>query len=350
MKSNNIIKITCILFVFFLSSHTLSQTISGYYTTRQDSLKLCAMLYNLRHQNLTDIPKLFFDKTHDDELPDMIMFIEDPPTKTASANVKIELIKGNKKREQLYGEQYLYVLVFWAKNENSQHFFTESCVTGSLSALEQKQSSGEFALISALRLIAEACSGKNFESKKESELKNEINKKAKIIELGKYDKTTLYYMFFKFPLHENTINRVHVWGNNSNNTCQAIFGNYSPSWVTSSVGFLASYACCKSEKETNVLYPVVDPYLFGHLYFKRPQVPRPRLNNTFKEWKRQISLSAVVGTKLSDKLLEDFFMGASLGHVLNKFSIVTGVSFHTISVNDEKERKTRISCGLTYML
>ena len=159
-------------------------------------------------------------------------------------------------------------------------------------------------------------------------------------------------MLCKLPLHENTINRVHVQTDKSDTATVYLstFGNYSPSWITSSVGFLTSFPCCCREKEKSTVYPVVDPFLFGHLYLKRPQQPKPRLNDACREWRRQLSISFAVGTRLSDKLFEDLFVGGSVGHMLGKLGLVAGVNFRMVEDEDTAKRRCHLSFGLTYIL
>jgi len=346
----SIILLIIITHSFSVSKFIYSQTISGHYDKKLDGTKLDSLFSLLEKGSFKDIPRYFFDRTYDDELPDLIMFINETPS-PKTPDVKIELLKGDKKRKELFGERYLYVMAFWAKQDaDTSRFFNSDSTTFILTALDQKMSSGEFAVFTVLRFIAAAFTKQALESGSKTEFYEQIQRKVKIIEIGSLADSKLYYIFCRLPLHENTINRVHVGENDKSNVCLTTFGNYSPSWITTSIGFLMSLPSSDREKEKKAVYPIVEPFLFGHLYLKRPQLPRPRLNDGCKEWKRQISISSVIGTQISDKLMEDIFVGASLGHVLDKLSFVIGINFRTALNGDVKKRFRYISCGITFIL
>lgn len=441
--------------LFLINSTAIPQTIKGSYSFNRRPDQVEELLKKLSEDKLEEVPKCFFGENvvYDAELADLLVFID---KRERCTNIDLEssasefaclkkdnftrfaVIKDGKKREELFGERFIYVMVFVAENYCEQNTVgkftidnetTEKVVEKSIgntsgkteekviemllgdasgktgeiiiektvgdtcgktdevpktikyreplsvfqSSLDSRPGSGEFILYSVIRSIANIFSGEAIEKAEKSERAADIkNIPLRMYLVGSDNKsnTNLYFgILIKTPIYENTINRFTVQEEYVNNEDPhqnikkmhlATFGNYSSSYVTSSIGLMGTFL--KSElikSETGVIKSSrtpLDAFIFAHIYLKRPQIPPPRYQeNANKNCLKKISFSIAVGTKISTSLFDDLFFGVSVGHFYSTVGVVAGVNYRTTTLvgDDDKIRKKRklyFSLGLTLML
>jgi len=335
---------------------------------------------------LTGASKYYFGEIYDDELPDLVVFVDNSGNYLPSdSNVRIALVKDDQIRDHLFGEPFIYVMVFVAEDtvklkeiekpkrpykkvqkKTSYKIFTDSMRVSVdtaqqeifvpsetrsvvLCPLDRRMGSGEFALLSMVKMLASAILGGPFASWEKGKSPQDTSFPLEIDLVGCCGSTCLYFGMEKIPLEENTIDRIRIKGLGTKMP-HATFGNYSPSWVTSSIGIMQTFLDKKTSEEDGVQQTLVRPFIFGHLYFKRPQRPKPRLNNPCAEFWRKTSVSFAFGTRLStDDLFDDLFIGVGWGHWMSTFGVVCGINFRTSGVNQSK-RKGHFALGMTFML
>jgi len=436
--------VLCCLFLF--NSTAIPQTIKGSYSFERSQDQVKTLLNLLSNDStLEKIPKCFFGENvaYDAELVDLLVFIDKRGRHTNASLEKsntselpclkkdnftrFAVIKGEKKREELFGAKFIYVMVFVAENDNEQNSVgrftkdietmekvvenpvgnasrkteekdTEKLVGGasgktrdtsieksvvetsgktdevtktikyreplsvSQSSLDSRASSGEFILYSAIKSIGKAFSSVAIE--KSERTPDIVNVPLRMFLVGSDNaKTNLYFGFMKTALFENTINRFTIqedYGNNEDphqnkkNMHLATFGNYSSSYITSSIGLMFTRQKAEVQNNEKDNRYLVDPFVFAHLYLKRPQLPGPRFQNSpaKKSWK-EFSFSFVVGTKISDPLFEDLFTGICVGQIFGVSSVV-GVNWRTTTeANDGekiKKRKPRFTIGVAFVI
>jgi len=374
----------CIL--LFLSSIATSQTIKGFLQTEREQNDVKKLLNILDEGKLSTASQYFFGNIYDDELPNLVVFVDNSENYLASdSNVRIALVKAAQIKDHLFGEPFIYVMVFVAEDtankigtekpkkpykrvqkKTSYKILTDSMrvfvdtaqqeifvpsETRSvvLCPLDRRMGSGEFALLSVVKMLSSAILGGTFAGWEEGVSPQDTSFSLEIDSVGYYDSTCLYFGRAKIPLEENTIDRIRIKGLGTKMP-QATFGNYSPSWVTSSIGIMETFLDKKTSKQEGVHQTLVKPHIFGHLYLKRPQRPKPRLNNPCTEFLRKTSVSFVFGTRLStDDLFDDLFIGIGWGHWMSTFGFVSGVNFRTSEINRSK-RKGHFAVGMTFML
>jgi hypothetical protein len=119
----------------------------------------------------------------------------------------------------------------------------------------------------------------------------------------------------KFPIAENTINRIRVTMPEQNflQSAYATFGNYSPSRLGISIGVATQYY---NGRESAIL-------VFGHFYLRRPQLPNQQLpsTNKFIRWARGRSCSLVIGSTIDDGFGSKVYAGFAVGHLLQRLGI-----------------------------
>ncbi len=424
--------------VFLFNSNANPQTIKGSYSYDRPAGQIETMLIKLADtSSIKDVPKDFFgeNNVYDAELADLLVFID--KTGQYAKETKFALLKKGKLKEELFGDKFIYIMVFVAENENEQNSMgqftrdietTEKTVenlgrntsekadhkavdsldkegsgqsfkktrekeiadaTGktrevvetikyreplsiSQSSLESRPGSGEFILTSVLRTIANIFSGMSIEKAEKAERAADIvNIPLRMYLVGsdKSGKIKLYFGLLKTPISENTINRFTVqeeYGNNDDphqnrkKMYLATFGNFSGSYVTSSIGLMTTIVkseIIKTESGvTKSSRTPLDPFLFAHVYLQRPKLPRPRYQqNSHQAFYKKLSFSIVAGTKISTSLFDDLFLGASVGHFYSTVGIVAGINFRTVTILVDKDqirkkRKLCFSLGLTLML
>jgi hypothetical protein len=313
-----------------------------------------------KKDDLVNVPRQFFGKElFDKELPDLVIFIDktgkytnnkikDISEHMQNKSAKFGLIKRNKIKKNLFGQKFVYIMIFMAEEEKDCKTVSEAIQEAEKSKHCDKKTkqftiyytsddwspgSGEFVLFSVVKMIAQGISTASIkEVKKEDETYAEHS--IPILEVGSAeDNTYLYYGFKKLPLRENTLNRVVVRDPDDVDHV-ALFGNYSGSSITSSVGIVSTLLKKDVATEQEINHPLFEPVLFGHLYIWRPELPKPHLQNAslLKKIYKRSSLSGVVGVRLSKDILsfDDIFVGVSIGHFLGPIGIVGGFNFKTL--------------------
>ena len=393
------------VFVFLcalpICSNATSQTISGSHRCAREAREVgsilcmlsadtldCAPRHSCHTAYLDSVLKYFYGDVYDDELPDLVVFVDRRNQSNAQDNNRIALLKGCKRTNQLFGERFIHVAIFVAEDSADRAGVTKldtshkrlerqtsygtmeggsgvvvdsviresteitgNPVTIKLSPLDQRAGSGELALIGAMKMIAEVFSGQSVAGRGERISPADTVVSPERLDVGCYNGTCLYFWQGKLPLAENTINRIKVERIPGRRSF-ATFGNYSGSWITSSIGVTGTFLDSETATDDSVHSTLVEPFIFGHLYVKRPQRPRPRLNDPWKEFKRGISFSLVVGTRLSTSdFFRDWFLGVGLGHFLSTASVVAGVNFRTSKHTGDRgeKRKGHFACGITFM-
>lgn len=368
--SSRIIFILC--FLCLMSSLTVSQTIKGSYSYKNDVGKLLERLND--DCRIKCVPKYFFGEVFDYTIPDLVVFIN-KGSKSSKQNdkeivssSKIILTKNGKDKKHLYGEQHIYVMVFVVENEKDEESVkdpkisyvpTEREVTRlwlfktkikskesfkkslPLSVkhefLKRRPGSGEFALLSVAKGFASAFTGLVASEKEPEEKKQEDPPSLEMNEVGCHEGKRLTFGMHKITLAENSINRISILGI-PNFIPVATFGNYSGSWITSSVSAMATFIDSGTAEDESTSRILGDAYLLGHYYLMRPELPYLQRNeDIWRAMFNRASISVVVGTKLSDKLFEfkDIFVGLSIGHFMhNNLGIVFGCNFRTPNIPD----------------
>lgn len=388
-------------FIFLASSTVAPQTIKGYWPHKLDVGKLLNMLKS--DKNIVYVPKYFFGKVYHDELPDLVFFIDrsqnaDRGTKKSETEenyqINITLVKKNKKRFHLFGEPFIYVMVFVAESESDKQSVTkpickytplERMTKGKivkektiktdietkeaikkspplkvkLSSLEWRPASGGFFLYSIAKGIASAVGGLITESKEPAEKPGEKPLPLEMHEVGRHNGTRLTYCIVKFRLAENSINRITIEGfsdieGSSDIFPLATFGNYSSSRITSSIGMMWTHLDSRTATKEDISQNQVDPFVFAHFYLKRPQLPPLELpGEPVSVFFKKVSVSLVFGTKLEEDILNNIFIGACFGNFLfENFGIVIGKNLRLPKPNnsdDGKKRKGYWAVGFTYI-
>lgn len=169
--------------------------------------------------------------------------------------------------------------------------------------------------------------------------------------IGGEPKKPLYFGMQKIPMHENTINRVSIGSAGLEDLsvppadtsrvitkkAYATFGNYSGSWIAISLG---AGATLNAKSDSTTYSTQYDPYLFGHLYIKRPKLPQ----SDSTHWRGDGSLSLVVGTRVGGDthFLDDPVLGVGVGHIIGSIGLVAGCVFRSeeTAIKDKKTGKT----------
>jgi len=390
-------------FFILVSSTATPQTIEGYWEyerNEEDVIKLLDMLKS--EKNIVCVPKYFFGDVYDNTLPDLVVYIDKRQLDTnegkkISDKVKnplhnIALMKKSKKWGQLFGARFIYVMVFVAENKSDKKSVTiskksyvpqEKNITKikgknkisveikknfketerlsvSCDSLDRGASSGEFAIFSIAKGIGQAFT-KSLETNKELEEKNKKKPlPLKMREVGCFKETRLAFGVVKIDLAENTINRITIWGFSKINPT-ATFGNYSQSWITSSICMMWTPYSKDKAADLKINPNLFEMFLLAHVYIKKPRLPCPRFTGKSGFFKK-LSYSIVVGTRLEslDKLFElkDVFIGIGLGHIFGNVGIVIGANFKTfqeeklniageVVMVDKKKRKGNLAIGFT---
>jgi hypothetical protein len=379
-------------FSLIIPSNAFSQTTKGYFHTKLEECRVGKLLGLLScKEKIVYAPKYYYDKVYDDELPDLIVFINkvqknpnigsEKNSKAREPFINIALVQKGKKWANLFGERFIYVTVFVAESQSDypsvldpigkyvpverevrERTLKEEVITKEIyketprlsvwfSSLKKRRSSGDFALLS----IAEGIAGAFVKSQKEAK-EGEEPEKADIPlnmkEVGCHKNIRLTYGMAKIAIAENSINRVQI-GGLSDVRPIATFGNYSGSFFTSSISLMLTPLDSETAKKENKSQNLVEPFIHCHIYLKRPKLPTPRSQANQKDVKttptilETISVSLVVGTELSKDVFDDIFIGGSIGHFLGPLGIVFGRNFRLES--DSPKRKGHWAIGLTYI-
>ena len=346
------------LSVLLVHSNACSQDmLKGAIKLKFESKEIDTLLNFLSRGNLAEVPRYLFKDTYDDELPDLVIFVDGRrKTVPRGSPVRIDLVKDDKTREELFGERFIYVLAFVAEDHSTTYPLANSGTNPvvRMASLDRRVESGEFAFFTAVKMIAAAFLGQTVESKIRAKCPPDTQVNLVLELYGEATDSTsrLYHGRAKLPLAENTINRIRVENIDSRVQPLVTFGNYSGSWVTSSISLIGTFLHSQTAAEENVDGASVEPFIFGHLYIKRPQRPKPRLNRSGKEFWRQTSFSLATGTRLSEDIFDDVFVGLSAGHLISTLGIVAGYNFRTSRWSDV-ERKTikgHFAVGITFIL
>ncbi len=403
-------------FLFLLCPLARAQQISGSYHVDRNKDQVAKLLELLQADRMQDVQKYFYgeDVIYDRDLADLFVFIDktkgskDPSIECLSPepSVKFALIKREKCRKDLFGEKFVYIIVFVAEKGNDPHSVGELIPTNkrtittvisdpskkvtteidesTISPLSITQSSldfslgtGEFFLVSAIKAVAGASIGAQT---KDEEIKEMLHEPLTMTRVGcvkdkcdkfakEEDNTFLYFGYKRVALVENTVNRFTI-----NETLvdkkgsvkkiynhQATFGNYSSSFFGSSVGFTGTFISDKQRAELSDKRFPVNAFLFGHVYIKRPRLPTPHYlgSNAPGRIAKRCSLSLAVGTALKGNLLSDFFIGIGVGHLVGSFGLVAGYNLRTVEIDlggtgadkkTEQKRKASLCVGLSFSL
>ncbi|MBN2092108.1 hypothetical protein JW964_20990 [candidate division KSB1 bacterium] len=363
MKRYQFLILISIIFCFspVVSEKLHSQTIKGSYLVQSDTqaLRILSVIDSISEDSLriSELRGKFFNTAYDNKLADLIVII-DKRTPAKSQRINSFLTQNNKIRNELYGEQHFYVLFFVLEGIDANvqlnkctTYFSKKNIQVSFASLKQTLESGEFALLSLIKMISQIALP---EEKKVAD--TEDKQIAVTLDyVGKTGTCIVYYGIKKFAIAENSINRVTIFNvshNNEKKNYSATFGNYSASLITTSIGVIGSSEKFKYAFTDSSRY---DFMIFGHLYLPgtRPQRPRPHFNNFRKELWKQMSFSFTLGTRLSsDDFFKDIFVGCSIGHWVNNLGLVLGRNFRMDDRDDSKclSRKPYWSFGLTYIL
>jgi len=382
----------------------LPQEISGTYSVERSKAQVIHLLYLLKSKNMQDAVKCFFGEgvLYDRDLADLLVFIDkterhelSDPCLSIYDSSKIALLKRGIKRTDLFGEKFLYLMVFVAEKatdpysvgknisesakpeiaeEQIEKITERSPLSVWQSSLDYKVGSGEFFLISMVKTILKVIpGGASIDSSKQTEQLIEIkNQPLKMACIGctkdkdnkDEDNIFLYYGYMRLVLVENTINRFTVNETLSDKKSSdnkiyyhlATFGNYSSSIIGSSMGFTGTYMKSKQREQLDDARFPINAFFFGHLYIKRPRLPTPHHpNSTFpRQIVRRFSLSLACGTALKTDLLDDLFVGIGVGHLFGALGIVAGYNFRTeaktIGDITEKKRKPHFCVGINFAL
>jgi hypothetical protein len=200
-----------------------SQTIEGTYSLRPEE-DIKNTLDFLRKDKGVEALKSFFPETYDKELASLLVFID----RANDAPARISLIKGNKTQKNLWGEKYVYVMVFVAektdqtpsvsrkvveeeistkivKKVESGEPLKKSCESTTVikerepllvhqSSLNYEPGTGEFFVSAIVRLTATIFSGKTLEKAEEAKKGADIpDKPVRLRKAGSHGRTNLYF-------------------------------------------------------------------------------------------------------------------------------------------------------------
>ena len=380
--------LTVLGFILALAANLGSQTIKGTYSFTPDR-DVKELLDKLRSQRPEDAIRSLFGESnlYDKELADLLVFID----RVDGTPTRIALLKGGKRKKELWGEKYVYVMVFVAEKEGQEHSAskkveeeeTSQRVTDKSetekpfkrtyqsttvvkkraplsvhqSSLDYRLSSGEFFLSAMVKLAVAAISKQSWEKSDEAKKGEDIpDKPLKLQKVGKHGDVNLFFDYVKIPIYENTINRITVqedYGDDSVYRHVATFGNYSASRVTTSVGAVGTIVPATA---TVPSARPIEPFAFAHVYIKRPSLPVPHYQNQpLREYWDRVSLSLVLGTRLvfDSALFKDIFVGGGIGHFLGPIAFVAGVNFRTprdaAGNLTEQKRRGHFCAGLTFV-
>lgn len=336
--------------IFIISPAVFPQTIDGYFKTKLNCNEVKLLLDTLRsEEDFVQIQRRFFDLAGGDDgvynphLKNLVFFIDEAHSNSKDKyKINIKLIIREKEKKQLFGERYVYAMVFVAKNS-----LRPISLSAKYSSLEWRRPSGDFFLVSIVKAIASALGEISLE-KQEEEKKGKDPIDLNMDKLGCSGSTCLFLGIAEIPLKVNTVNRIRIIGFDDIGP-QATFGNYSRSCITSSIGMMWTRFKSKTDNEEEI-QNLFDPFAYAHFYIKRPQLPIPQysINKCFRNLWRRTSISLVVGTKIEETLLNEVFIGASIGNLfLNSVGIVVGCNFR--KVNGIEKRKGSFALGLTFI-
>jgi hypothetical protein len=389
-----------LLMTIYLPVH--GQTLAGRYSMRLEPTETEKLLANLSNaDSFKSTIKTFFDLTFDDNLADLVFFIDERiPQKNT---VTIQLIHKKKQRDFLSGEQFLYVTAFIAtpkrpdtnsilypppksngkysdsrkcKCDSSDTSKTQTQISGRdnthkidslkslikdslsvhMSVLGQSVNTGEFAVYSILQTVASSiCKYISIGTIPPDSLKG-LSNNEKVIRLGDTGNTVLYFVFSKIPLKLNTINRVRLGEFGEKWLYQANVVNYSSARITSSIGILKHIRINHHQhpKDSLQVHSDISPFLFVHWYvFSSPHLPPPAGKSEYDHFWKKRSYSVVAGTNLTGTIGDDLFIGLCLGHLVSKISFLAGFDYRLMTYNngdhDWKNREFYLSTGLSYI-
>jgi hypothetical protein len=383
----------------------LPQEISGSYSVERNEAQVSHLLGLLRPIGMKGAIECFFGKDviYDKYLADLLVFVDttqpagkptpDKPCLQSDNSVQFSLFKGHKKRTDLFGEKFLYLMVFIADKasdpdrsgttppekepsrtikvavpENSEKPATiteEKCekatqksgISIRQSSLDYTVGSGEFFLVSMIKSILKAIpGGTSVDTSSKTEAIKEVQDaplKMDLVGCTEDKYTRLYFGYMRLSLVENTINRYTVVEARSENEKYyhlATLGNYCSSYFGSSIGFTGTFMTASQRLELSDKRLPINAFFFGHLYLKRPRLPSPHSLNgtTVSRLVRRFSFSLVCGTALKVNLLDDLFVGVGIGHLYSTLGLVIGCNFRTEP--NKLQRKPHLCLGLTFAL
>ncbi len=394
-------------FIILLCPLALPQEISGSYTVDRNETQVKHLLDLLNTGKMQEAIKCFYGEgvIYDKDLADLLVFVD--KTKRSEkpiasdqclqkdTSVKFAILKSGKYRTDLFGEKFLYLMVFIAekttdpysvgknilKKELSRTVTTtppdspnptitdiateKSTETSPLtirqSSLDYKLGSGEFFLISMITAVLKSLGGASLDSSKKTENLEEMKEEPLKMEyVGcTEDKTALYFGYMRLKLVENTINRFTVVETRSDKKTYhhlATFGNYCSSIFGSSMGFTGTFVGAKQREELSDKRFPINAFLFGHFYIKRPRLPAPHYQDSpfLGHLSKKYSLSFVLGTAIKQDPLDDLFVGFGVGHLYETLGLVVGWNYRTVPKTSgdktEKERKPHFCIGVSFTL
>ncbi|HWR82790.1 MAG TPA: hypothetical protein VN285_05780 [Candidatus Deferrimicrobium sp.] len=347
-----------------MSTSAADLSLVGQYKTQLDSDGIGSLLRSLDCDRLDAVPKLLFNTTYDKKLANVIIFLD-----LRKNTSKIVLLQNGKAAAHLRGERFVYALVLIAQSDTrpwpaSSDFVGVIQPVGDsvykrqrsqlpvvkLSPLDRRIGAGEATLRMVLKFVSGAAS---LSAESGTGVKDAVET-LDLHSLGKTAKsngsTELFFGMAKFPLAENTINRIRLqWAGTI--VPQATFGNYSDSWLAGSIGLLYTRVDSAVAAGDKVPRTLIQPFLFGHLYLKRPQIPAPRgLGFVDREW-RKLGVSVVGGTRVSADYFDDLFAGMALGPMIGSGNIVVGFNFRRTSAGSSAGRRDgRVAAGISFTL
>jgi hypothetical protein len=272
------------------------------------------------------VQKCYFNDIYDPELPDLICYIK-------KDSAKIGLVKGNKIVTELFGERFIWVMIFSEYELNSGKNSKDSA-TVDLNVLAYEHEPSESIILSILKTISSFI----FSSNVGIELQKQAFKDSTInINLSKnqYNGDSLYTWMGKIKIGLNTKNRIVIRPPDSHEEKNFLFiyhnfGNFEKSFFGVSLGVGSTIA--KELTDSNR----VNLFVYGHYYLYRSTLP---VDNK--------SLSLVLGTNfITGTFLHNIILGLRCG-IFNPGGIIAGVNWVLLPDN---VRRIRLFFGLDYRL
>lgn len=316
---------------------------------------------------IAKVPKTFFGDAHDPDLADLVVYISGD---TVKRQTTVGLVKDHRPYPKLWGERFLWVLVFvegttikpkshgevWKPKEvaltekpKAGKWHPESRVREGVLERTTPNLKMRFEPLDARRSLAQTTAfnllgtllGK-FESKPVAEALSDSERQSTLVQLEKADTSkALFYAIEKFPLTENTKNRVRIMLDDNFRT-YATFGNYSPARFGASVGVAGSLPAKKLA--TRADFEMAAYALFHYWIPWRPEAPRIR------GYSRPFSLGVFGGVRVGDRPFGNLVVGGSMGN-LGGGPVGAFAGWQFTSPDSARKRwSTRVAVGLTYAL
>ena len=320
--------------------------------------------------SLTDVPRIWFGASHNPRLPDLIFYFP----RGTRAPARVQLVQDGRSKQRLFGEHYLWIVVFLAKDTLAR--VPEDSLESEAKDTRRRRASSEpsvsvdttFALKSVssapkLSILIEpidyrlglgdltvvqglaALLGK-FPVAEQEDLKDD-SAEVEMKRIGTSGDRDLFYANYKVGIRENTVERVRV-ALGENTRVYGTVANYSHSRTGLSVGLVAGWPARDPLKWQDI---DLQPYLPIHWYFNRPEHPRLPAQEQLVHRQRRTSHSLFFAPAISDKPLESLMVGYSANNLLGRVGVLIGPEFRKADRADSTRFwKTRWSAGFNVSL